>query len=457
MKNRTLRALAALLLPALAMVTLTAADAAAQTDRTLAQRLDSLAGAAVIEGSAVGTVAAVVRGDDTLLMKGYGKADVGWDVPMPADAMFEIGSVTKQFTAAAILQLRDAGKLSLDDEITEWLPDFDTRGNTVTVRHLLDHTSGMVGLTEMPEFDLHAWNPDFPRDSAFALINRYPFQFPTGTMQMYNNSAYWLAGLIVEKASGMTYEDYVEQRIFAPLGMTRSMYCDSGEDVPRRANGYIVYNNGVINRTPTNAHTWMPFAAGSLCSTAGDLVTWVRALHGGEVLSPRSYQEMTTPATLNDGTPLRYGLGIAVGEDSRGLPYIGHGGRVSGFEADTRWYPDAQLAVVVLMNNGGDAGDIAGDLAAELLPWQRPTVAAFTGDAAPLVGTYEGPGRGRDMVMQVTQAPEGIAVAVNGSTPRPVPWVEGTTFRVGGDTFLIFRDGDLHLSGGSAYTVLKRQ
>lgn len=423
---------------------------------TLAQTLDSIAGSAVLANRAVGTVAAVVKGNDALLMKGYGKANVEWDVPMPADAMFEIGSATKQFTAAAILQLRDEGKLSLDDEITKWLPDFDTRGNRVTVRRLLDHTSGMVGLTEIPELQQLSWNPGFPRDSVIALINRYPFQFPTGTMQMYNNSAFWLAGLIIEKASGMTYADYIEQRIFAPLGMTRSMYCNSGENVPRRAHGYIVYNNGVISRGPTNAHTWMPFAAGSLCSTAGDLVTWVKALHGGRVLSPGSYQEMITPAKLNDGTPLRYGLGIAVQKDSRGLPYIGHGGSIRGFDADTRWYPDAQLAVVVLMNNGGDAGDVAGKLAAELLPWQRPTFTAFPGAAAPLVGTYKGPGRGRDMVIQVTQAPQGIAISVNGSEPRPIPWVEGMTFAMG-DTFLTFRNGDLHLSGGSAYSVLKRQ
>ena len=441
---------------ALALTTLAAADAAAQTGRTLAQRLDSLAGAGVLEKRAVGTVAAVVKGNDTLLMKGYGKANVEWDVPMPADAMFEIGSVTKQFTATAILQLRDAGKLSLDDEITKWLPDFDTRGNKVTVRRLLDHTSGMVGLTEMPEFGLLVWNQRFPRDSAYALIKRYPFQFPTGTAQMYNNSAFWLAGLIVEKASGMTYEDYVEQRIFAPLGMTRSMYCNSGESVPRRANGYGVQNK-VIRRAPTNVHTW-PFAAGSICSTAGDLVTWVKALHGGKVLSPKSYQEMITPAKLNDGTPLRYGMGIGVGKDSRGLKYIGHGGSVTGFTAEAGWYPDAQLAVVVLLNSGGniDPGDIGGELAAEVLPWQRPTVAPFTGDAAPLVGTYKGPGRGRDMVAQVTRAPQGIAVSMNGGTSRPALWVEGTTFRVGSN-FLTFRSGDLHLSGGSAYTVLKRQ
>jgi CubicO group peptidase (beta-lactamase class C family) len=441
---------------ALALTTLVATDAAAQAGRTLAEQLDSIAGSGVLANRAVGTVAAVVMGNDTLLMKGYGQANVEWDVPMPADAMFEIGSVTKQFTAAAILQLRDAGKLSLDDEITKWLPDFDTRGNTLTVRRLLDHTSGLVGLTEMPEFDLLVWNQRFPRDSAYALIKRYPFQFPTGTAQMYNNSAFWLAGLIVEKASGMTYEDYVEQRIFAPLGMTHSMYCNSGESVPRRANGYSV-QNGVIRRAPTNVHTW-PFAAGSLCSTAGDLVTWVNALHGGKVLSPESYREMITPSTLNDGTPLRYGLGIGVGKDSRGLTYIGHGGTVTGFTAEAGWYPDAQLAVVVLTNSGGsiDAGDVAGELAAALLPGEVPTVAPFTGDAAPLVGTYRGPGRGRDMVIQVTQAPQGIAVSINGGSTRPIPWVEGMTFRVGSN-FLTFRGGDLHLSGSSAYTVLKRQ
>ena len=441
---------------ALALTSLAATDAAAQTGKTLAERLDSLASSGVLAERTVGTVAAVVRGNDTLLMKSYGKANVEWNVPMPADAMFEIGSVTKQFTAAAILQLRDEGKLSLDDEITKWLPDFDTRGNRLTVRQLLDHTSGIVGLTEMPEFDLLVWNQQFPRDSAYALIKRYPFQFPTGTAQMYNNSAFWLAGLIVEKASGMTYEDYIEQRIFAPLGMRRSMYCNSSENVPGRANGYRV-QNGMIRRAPTNVHTW-PFAAGSLCSTAGDLVTWVRALHGGQVLSPRSYQEMITPATLNDGTPLRYGLGLSVGKDARGLTYIGHGGSVSGFTAEAGWYPDAQLAVVVLTNSNSsiDAGDIGGELAAALLPGERPAVAPFTGDAALLVGTYRGPGRGRDMVMEVRQAPEGIAVAVNGGTPRPVPWVEETTFRLGSN-LLIFRGGDLHLSGSSAYTVLKRQ
>ena len=431
---------------------------------SLARRLDSIARSGVVENRVTGIAAAVVRGNDTLLLKGYGKANVEWDVPMPADAVFEIGSVTKQFTAAAILQLRDEGKLSLDDPITKWLPDFDTRGNTLPLRRLLDHTSGIKGITEMPEFGLLMNNPQFPRDSAYALIRRYPFQFPTGEAQIYNNSAFWLLGLVVEKASGMTYEDHVEKKLFAPLGMTRSSYCNSGENVPRRASGYMV-RNGEVRRAPTNVHTW-PFAAGSLCSTAGDLVTWLKALHGGKVLSPKSYAEMITPAKLNDGTVLRYGMGLAVGKDVRGLNAIGHGGGIAGFVSEAVWYPDAQAAIVVLINSNGnlDPGAIAGELAAELLPWSRPTFRPFTGDAAALVGKYTGPSRGRDMTIEVTQGPQGLMASANGSPPRPLPWVDGLTFRQG-NAFLTFRRAgssgpavELRFDGGpSAYYILKRQ
>ena len=439
------------------------AAAAQTTDRAaLVRQLDSIAGSGILENRAVGLVAAVVRGSDTLLLKGYGKADVEWNVPMPADAVFEIGSVTKQFTAVAILQLRDEGKLSLDDDITKWLPDFDPRGNKLTLRRLLDHTSGMVGLTEMREFG-NLVNSRFPRDSAYALIKRYPFQFPTGEAQIYNNSAFWLLGLVVEKASGMTYEEYVEKKLFEPLGMKRSMYCNSSENVERRAHGYGV-QNGLIRRAPTNVHTW-PFSAGSLCSTAGDLVTWLKALHGGKVLSPGSYTELITPSKLNDGTPLRYSMGLSVGKDIRGLNYIGHGGSIAGFTAEAGWYPDAQAAIVVLMNTTGnlDPGAVGGELAAELLPWERPVVKQYAGDVTPLLGKYKGPSRGRDMEVVVTQTPQGLAVSTNGAPARPLPWVEGLTFRQGGALLTFRQNGntgpatELRFSAGGGYYILKRQ
>jgi CubicO group peptidase (beta-lactamase class C family) len=450
-------------LTALAVISIGASTVTAQSGRTQAQKLDSLAGSGVLENRVVGTVAAVVKGNDTLLFKSYGKANAEWDVPMATDAMFEIGSIAKQFTAVAILKLRDEGKLTLDDDITKWLPDFDTRGNKVPLRRLMDHTSGIVGLTEMPEFGLLASNPRFPRDSAYALIKRKPFQFPTGEAQIYNNSAFWLLGLVVEKASGMTYENYVEQKLFEPLGMKRSMYCNSGESIPRRAHGYGI-QNGVIRRAPMNVHTW-PFSAGSICSTAGDLVTWVKALHGGKVLSPKSYTEMITPSKLNDGTPLWYGMGVHVGKDIRGLNYIGHGGSIAGFSAEAGWYPDAQMAIVVLFNSTGnmDPGAVASELAAEVLPWTRPTMTPFTGDAASLVGTYKGPSRGRDMVVAVTQTSQGIAFSINGAPARSLPWVEGLTFRNGGAYLTFRRNGnagpatELRSQSPGALIILKRQ
>jgi CubicO group peptidase (beta-lactamase class C family) len=437
-------ALGAILLAALATST-----AAAQSGGSVAERLDSIAATAIAEDRAIGMVAAVVREGDTLLLNAYGRADVEWDVPMTVDAMFEVGSIAKQFTAVAILQLRDEGKLTLDDDITRWLPDFDTRGNRVPLRRLLDHTSGIRDLTETPEFRTLVSNRVFPRDSAYALIQRYPFDFATGTAQLYSNSGFWLLGLVIEKASGMTYEDYLEKNIFEPLGMTRSMYCDSFENVPRRAHGYGI-REGVVYRMPTNVHTWS-FSAGAVCSTAGDLATWLRALHGGRVLSPASYAEMTAPSRLSNGATLRYGMGVGVGPDARGAEAIVHGGTVAGFRSEAIWYPDAQVGVVVLTNTSGgvDPEDVAVDLAAELLPRTRPANRPFTGDAAPLVGRYHGliANRAgiqtmRELTIEVTQGPEGLMVSADGSPRRPLTWVEGWTFRAGGVHLTFRRSGE---------------
>lgn len=452
-------------LGAIALLTIAGSAAAAQSDSTLAQRLDSIAGYWVQRHYAVGIVAAVVRGGDTLLLQAYGKADVEWDVPMSLDAMFEIGSVTKQFTAVAVLQLRDEGKLSLDDEITRWLPDYDMRGHTVTLRHLLAHTGGIADFTEAREFGGLSTNIRFPRDSAYVLQRRLAPQFAPGEAQIYNNAGFWLLGLVIEKASGMTYEDYIEQKIFAPLGMTRSMYCNSMENVPRRAHGYFVSRDSLIRRAWTVAHTW-PFAAGSLCSTVGDMVTWLRALHRGRVLSPASYAEFITPARLNDGTPLRYSMGLQVGPDPSGLLYLGHGGRGPGFWVEAGWYPEAQMAVVVMINNVGplDPQEVVTDLADEVLGWTPPAPRRFTGDPAPLLGRYVGPGRGEDMTVEVVQTPQGLGFAINGAPPRAIPWIEGLTFGRGLPR-LIFRRAngvsgpvtELRYSMPGAHMILKKQ
>jgi CubicO group peptidase (beta-lactamase class C family) len=450
-------------LGAIALVAIAASTATAQSGGALVQRLDSIAGAGVLGNRAVGIVAAVVKGKDTLLLKAYGKSDIEGDVPMTSNTIVPLGSDTKQFTAAAILQLRDQGKLSLDDEITKWLPEFQTHGNRVTLRRLLDHTSGIAELMSMPELRAMRLmrNPTAILDDVYKVINRYPFQFQTGTMEIYSNSNFWLLGLVIEKASGMTYEDYVEKKIFEPLGMTRSMYCNNSEKVARRASGYGM-RSGTPILVPPIVHTGT-YAAGALCSTAEDVITWLQALHGGRVLTPKSYVEMTTPSKLDDGTLLRYSMGLVVGEDGNGLRFIGHGGGGFGFSSVTRWYPEAQLAVVVLTNSEPDEiTAVTERLAAAVLPAPRPA-GPFTGDASLLVGSYKGPGRGKDMVIEVTQTPQGIAFSFDGIAAGPLPWVETWTFRRG-SSLMTFRRSttsgpatELRFDTGGDHFILKRQ
>jgi CubicO group peptidase (beta-lactamase class C family) len=452
-----LRPLAAALL----LLTPGMARAQAPSRAALIARLDSIAESGLKEGRVVGLSVAVIQGNDTLLLKGYGKADVELNVPTPANALYEIGSVTKQFTAAAILQLRDAGKLDLDADISRYLPDFPTQGRKISVRRLLDHTSGIKGITEVPEFgDLS--RRALPRDSALALIARQKFEFEPGEAQIYNNSAFILLGLIIEKQSGMTYEDYVEKNLFATLGMSRSRYCSNTEVVEGRAHGYT-FAGREVRRADYVDHRW-PYSAGSLCSTAGDLVAWLQALHGGKVLSPASYAEMTTPSKLADGTPTRYGMGISVANDARGARMIAHGGAIEGFVAHASWYPDQRVAVVVLMNSTGSMspGALSSELAAVIVPPVPLAARPFTGDPAPLAGTYTGPGRGRPMSVVIAAAPGGgITVSPGGAPAQPAMWIEGLTFRSGPNllTFDTRKPGApvLHVSGSSAHYVLKRQ
>ena len=453
----------AILCGLLVLVSIGASRAIAQTGAALEQQLDSIAGAGVRENRAVGIVAAVVKGNDTLLLKAYGKAVVESDSAATVDTVFQLNSDTKQFTAAAILQLCDQGRLTLDDDITKWLPDFETRGNKVTLRHLLNHTSGIAELGAMQELRAMRLmrNPTATRDGVYKVINRYPFMFPTGTLEIYSNTNFWLLGLIIEKASGMTYADYVEKKIFEPLGMTRSMYCTSAEKVARRASGYGMRSGRPI-LVPPIVYTGAQ-GSGGICSTAEDVIAWLKALHGGKLLTPKSYAEMIKPAMLNDGTRLRYSMGLVVGEDANGSRFIGHGGGGFGFSSVTRWYPEAKLAVVVLTNSEPDEMTAVTErLAAAVLPAPRP-LRSFTGDASLLVGSYKGPGKGKDVIIEVTQRPQGIAFSFDGAVAGPLPWVETWTFRRGIE-LLTFRRSttsgpatELRFDTGGDHFILKRQ
>lgn len=408
--------------------------------------IDSIALGPITAGRAAGMSVAVVRGNDTIMLKGYGHADLELDVQTPDRAVYEIGSVTKQFTAAAVFQLAEKEVLSLDDEITRHLPDYPTQGYHITIRRLLNHTSGIKGYTELPLFWTAITMRELPRDSLVAVFAKEPFDFPPGEMMIYNNSAYFLLGLIIEKASGQAYEEYVRQHLFEPTGMTDSRYCSNSAIVKGRAKGYGYGDSGLV-RAPYLSHIW-PYSAGSLCSTAGDLVAWNRALHGrrgagGTVLPPAVYRAYITPGTLNDGTPLRYANGLTVTETG-GRRRIAHGGGIYGFLSESRYYPADDLIIVVLVNTAGpvNPGAIADGIEEVVLgKVAEPPAPRFSGDIAPLLGRYEGPGRGDRLIATVSADSGWLAIALGTGQARRLSHVNGLTFAMGQGLYTFVRQG----------------
>lgn len=433
-------------------------------------QVDAIRAAAAVPieaGRAAGMSVAVVRGTDTLFIQTFGHADLELRVPTPPDAVYEIGSVTKQFTAAALLLLREEGVLSLDDPLARWLPDYPTGGRTVTLRRLLDHTSGIKGYTEMEEVWSEIAPLELPRDTLVTLFAAEPFEFEPGTAMTYNNSAYFLAGLVIERASGMSYEDFVEERLFAAAGMENSRYCHKEELVPNRAKGYEPSEDG-LRPAPYLNHLW-PYAAGSLCSTVRDLVAWNQALHGdgggegGGVLSPESYELMITPEPLLDGSGLRYAKGLAV-TDRDGATRIGHGGGIFGFVSDLRYVPEEDLSIAVLINTAGGAspGGIAGEIEDIVLgELPEPEVTPFEGDPSPYEGRYEGPARGQRLTATVAAEDGQLTVDSGRGNPATLSWLGGDAFTAGTTRFRFVRDTtgpatQLRIDVVSGHHVLQR-
>jgi CubicO group peptidase (beta-lactamase class C family) len=298
-----------------------------------------------------GGAALVARGDEVLYLGARGVADLEHRVPLDPEMVFRIGSITKQFTAVATLMLAERGKLSLDDPLTKLLPDYPEAGAQVTVRHLLTHTSGIFSYTSIPGYMATGIREDV---GVAELIDRFkdlPPAFPPGERFAYNNSGYVLLGAIIERVSGVDYATFVENEIFEPLGMQGSCYGHDERIVAGRVSGYQVAD-GEVRNAPYLSMT-QPYAAGSLMSTAGDLLRWNTALFGGEVIGAEWLRRMTTPATLDDGEETTYGLGLWIRE-IRGRRALRHGGGIYGFDTHVVYLPAEEVFVAVLSNRTGE-------------------------------------------------------------------------------------------------------
>ncbi|MCX6552170.1 MAG: serine hydrolase [Acidobacteria bacterium] len=337
----------------------------------------------------------VVKEGRVVFRKAYGLANVELNVPMRPEHVLALASLTKQFTAAGILKLAEDGKLSVNDDITRFLPDYPTHGAAITIEHLLTHTSGLSSLSETSDLRAVAaqegklidvlpdWVKDLPPDAA------------PGETWAYSNWGYNLLGAIIEQASGLSYGEYLQQRIFAPLGMTHTYYTDRRRLIPARATGYEKQGDAVVNILPSRGRIFHPGGAGGLSSTVDDLATWDAALAGGSVLSKASTDRMFTSYRLKDGTVTNYGYGWDLGTYA-GHVVQEHAGGTTGFQSYIVRVPDAQVFVAILSNQASPSAPMqttAHRVAAIALgqPIVDPAPVAVAPESLErLVGTYRG-------------------------------------------------------------------
>lgn len=301
-----------------------------------------------IKGNGPGAAVAVVQGGAVVHAGGYGLANLEWNIPVDTDTVFRLASVTKQFTAAAVLLLQERGVLHVHDPITKFLPDYPTSGHHITVHHLLTHTSGIFSYTNDPDFLNKCWREVTPQQLADEF-SRVPFDFKPGTRYQYNNSGYILLGMIIEKVSGKSYAEFLQENIFDPLDMKRTYYLHNESIIPKRASGYDETPDGFVNAR--FLHMTQPYAAGALGSTVNDLVLWDRALAQNDLLSAESQAQMYTPAVLEDGSATTYGYGWGINL-YRDHPLVHHGGGIFGFRTFIARFRQDNLTVIVLSNSG---------------------------------------------------------------------------------------------------------
>jgi len=338
------------------------------------RNLANIAAAAVRDGYAAGLAVGYCLPIRQPVTLSYGKANLEAGSPVNGDTVFRIGSCTKQFTAAAILLLAERGKLALDDSLSAFLSDFP-RGDEVTLHHLLTHTSGLHDYTfgGLPEDSWPDWQNQADRHRFLARM-KPPYDFDPGTHWAYSNSGYALLGEVIERASGKSWIDFVTDNLLLPAGMTATLLEDPARIVPRRAAGYSRDNakRGAFRNAPFGG---VPAAEGGLCSTAGDLLRWNRALYGGRLLSDASLRRMTAVATIKDGTPVGW---AQYGGDSERPPFVTqadygygleiarmfghrvfwHSGGINGYNAILLHFPDARADLVLLANTDNGAAPI---------------------------------------------------------------------------------------------------
>jgi CubicO group peptidase (beta-lactamase class C family) len=308
-----------------------------------------------------GVALLVSRGGKIVFAQGYGMANLELQVPVKPETIFQSGSVGKQFTATAIMMLVEEGKIGLDDPLTKYFPDAPNSWKQVTIRELLSHTAGF---TDYPQnFDMRK---DYTEKDLLKIVEGIPLAFPPATSWSYSNLGFLTLGIVIHQVTGQFYGDFLQERIFRPLGMNATRIISEADIIPNRAAGYVLVKGELKNQewvSPTLNTT----ADGSLYFNVLDLAKWDEALYSGKLLKRSSLEQMWTVAKLRDGQSNsgHYGFGWFV-ENKDGRHIVEHEGAWQGFQTHISRYLDDKLAVVVLTNLGGSKPKIISDRVAEM-------------------------------------------------------------------------------------------
>lgn len=342
-----------------------------------------------------GAAVVVTENGEVIYSGGQGIANLETGADITPDTVFRFASITKQFAAAVILQLADEGKVSLDDPLSKFLPDYPGDGAAVTVRQLLNHTSGIQSYT-----GIAGWMQEANTEKAFTtaeLVSEFsdqPMEFAPGSNFNYNNSGYVLIGAIIETVTGKTWGQAIVDRISAPLGLTTIASFEDEASVPNMAIGYTVRGEDGTFPLSQKVHSQVPHAAGALRGNVLDMANWANALHSGKVISQAGYTAMNSPTTLPDGKDIDYGYGMAQ-SDVRGARAFGHSGGIFGFSTNSVYLPEHNVFVAIFANSDApqtDPGMVMNRIAAMAIDNPFPEFRQVDVDTAavePLFGVYQ--------------------------------------------------------------------
>lgn len=365
---------------------------ASSNTSNLNQKLDATIKNFMDKTRVPGVSVLVAKKDEIIFRKSFGLANIEHNIPVTNNTAFPIGSLTKQFTGLAIAQLITAGKLSLDDPLHKFFPDYPVSAKNVTVKNLLNHTSGITNYTGKKELHANAWKKHSHQDM-IDWFKDEPLIFEPGTRWSYTNSGIYLLGVIIEKISGLSYADYLQKNIFTPFGMDHTYFAGSKAIIPLRASGYNIKKDGYQNARAYDSS--VPFSAGSIISTTDDLWKYLNNVHRADLVSTDIRELIYKQEKLPNGETLIYTLGCLFVGKLEDHKVYSHSGEIYGFYAHEAYYPESDVTIIILTNGKGYmpgppnlTQKIARDVLGIAHPQYTPQPIPET-DTANLAGTYQ--------------------------------------------------------------------